>query len=312
MAYINEVFNISRGTRLTKKDQIPGTIPFITAGSINDGFKQKISNEGLTLYENVITIDMFGFVKYRNYKFYCDDNIIVLSPKNTFKDVEMVYFALCLAYQTEGKYDYGRQCRLKNIEGLTVPDADEIPSWVYDMKMLTFDDIVEPKDKINKIELPPTSQWRTFKYPEIFEMTRGKGGSATAAKNNPGNNPYVGASDDNNGVTQYTSLDTTEPANRITVANNGSVGAAFYQAKPFLASSDVTVLHLKDKELTASIAAFLITLIRQESEKVNYGRKWGISRMKESDIALPVLSDNTPNWDLIEQYINSLPYSKYI
>lgn len=311
MAYINEVFNISRGTRLTKKDQKPGDIPFITAGSINDGFKQKISNEGLTLYHNVITIDMFGFVKYRNYYFYCDDNIIVLSPKDELTDMEMVYFALCLAHQTEGKYDYGRQCRLKNIEGFTVPSKEEIPEWVYDMKMLTFDDIADAKN-VEEIKLPPISKWHKFKYPEIFEMTRGKGGSATTAKNNPGQNPYVGASDDNNGVTQYTSLDTTEPANRITVANNGSVGAAFYQSRPFLASSDVTVLKVKNKELTPALAVFLITLIRQEGEKVNYGRKWGITRMKESDISLPILENGSPDWDLMEAYINSLPYSKYI
>lgn len=311
MAYINEVFNISRGTRLTKKDQKPGDIPFITAGSINDGFKQKISNEGLTLYHNVITIDMFGFVKYRNYHFYCDDNIIVLSPKGELTDMEMVYFALCLAHQTGGKYDYGRQCRLKNIEGFTIPSKEEIPEWVYDMEMLTFDDIADAKN-MEEIKLPPISKWHKFKYPEIFEMTRGKGGSATAAKNNPGQNPYVGASDDNNGVTQYTSLDTTEPANRITVANNGSVGAAFYQSRPFLASSDVTVLKVKNKELTPALAVFLITLIRQEGEKVNYGRKWGITRMKESDILLPILEDGSPDWDLMESYINSLPYSKYI
>lgn len=311
MAYINEVFNISRGTRLTKKDQKPGDIPFITAGSINDGFKQKISNEGLTLYHNVITIDMFGFVKYRNYYFYCDDNIIVLSPKDELTNMEMVYFALCLAHQTEGKYDYGRQCRLKNIEGFTIPNKEEIPEWVYDMEMLTFDDIADAKN-VEEIKLPPISKWHKFKYPEIFEMTRGKGGSATTAKNNPGQNPYVGASDDNNGVTQYTSLDTTEPANRITVANNGSVGAAFYQSRPFLASSDVTVLKVKNKELTPALAVFLITLIRQEGEKVNYGRKWGITRMKESDILLPILEDGSPDWDLMESYINSLPYSKHI
>lgn len=311
MVNIQKVFNISRGTRLVKRDQTPGDIPFITAGTINDGFKQKISNEGLVLYSNAITIDMFGFVKYRNYKFYCDDNIIVLSPKTAFSDLEMTYFALCLSYQTAGKYDYGRQCRLKNIEGFTIPEVQDIPSWVYDIEMPTFNYISKIKNE-NEIKLPPIKEWQVFKYSDIFEMSRGKGGSASAAKDNPGTNFYIGASDDNNGVTQYTSLETTEPANRITVANNGSVGAAFYQAYPFLASSDVTVLKIKDKDLTPAIAAFLITLIRQESEKVNYGRKWGITRMKESNILLPVLSDKTPDWDLIENYINSLPYSNYI
>jgi hypothetical protein len=312
MQNIYEVFTIARGTRLTKKDQKVGNIPFTTAGIKNDGLKQKISNEGLTAYKNCITIDMFGFVKYRNYTFFCDDNIITLTPKLDYSDNEMVYFALCLARQTKGKYDYGRQCRLKNITDYVVPSPDEIPTWVYEMEIPTFDDISEAKNTEGAIELPPTDQWLGFKYEDIFNMTRGQGGTATEAKKNPGTNYYVGASDENNGITQYTSLDTTEPANRITVANNGSVGAAFYQSTPFLASSDVTVLSIKERELTPAIAMFLITLIRQEAAKINYGRKWGISRMKESIIYLPATENGQPNWQLMEDYINSLPYSKYL
>lgn len=174
-----------------------------------------------------------------------------------------------------------------------------------------FEIISEPKNK-TVVELPFINQWKGFKYDDIFDMVRGQGGTATEAKKNPGTNYYVGASDENNGITQYTSLNTTEPANRITVANNGSVGAAFYQPAPFLASSDVTVLSIKERELTPAVAMFLITLIRQEAAKINYGRKWGISRMKESIIYLPVTENGTPNWQLMEDYINSLPYSKYL
>lgn len=311
MINIYDAFTISRGTRVTKRDQKVGTIPFITAGSKDDGFKQKISNDGLTLYENCITIDMFGFVKYRNYSFFCDDNIIVLKPRERYSDMEMVYFSLYLTQQTKNRYDYGRQCRLKNIETLEIPSPDEIPSWVYEMEIPTFDDISEAKSE-EKVELPPVNEWKSFKYSEIFNMTRGQGGTATEAKKNPGANYYVGASDENNGITQYTSLKTTEPANRITVANNGSVGAAFYQTAPFLASADVTVLDIKERELTPAIAMFLITLIRQEAAKINYGRKWGISRMKESIIYLPAAENGQPNWQLMESYINALPYSKYL
>lgn len=312
MDNIYTVFNIARGTRLTKRDQVAGDIPFITAGSIRDGFKQKITNTaGLTLHQNSITIDMFGFVKYRNYAFYCDDNIIVLTPKNPIHENVLIYMSLFLQQQTAGQYDYGRQCRLKNIGNFEVPSLNEIPEWVYAITMPTFNDIAESKTQ-DKAELPPVNQWKDFKYPDIFILKRGAGGKASDADKNPGSHPYIGASDQNNGITKCTSLDTTEPANSITVANNGSVGAAFYQAKPYLASSDITVLTLKNYNLTPAIAMFLITLIRQEGEKVNYGRKWGISRMKESVISLPVTEQGEPDWDLMERYINSLPYSKYL
>ena len=64
----------------------------------------------------------------------------------------------------------------------------------------------------------------------------------------------------------------------------------------FLTLSDVTVLSIKERELTPAIAMFLIILIKQEEVKINYGRKWGISRMKESVIYLPATEDGRPNW----------------
>ena len=162
---------------------------------------------------------------------------------------------------------------------------------------------------MNEVTLPPVSEWKQFKYTDLFEMTRGRGGKASDAKQNPGKNPYIGASAENNGVTFWTSLNPTEAEGAITVSNNGSVGSAFYQNKPFLASSDVSVLRLKEKPLNEQIGLFIVTVIEQEKAKYNYGRKWGLSRMKESFISLPVTSEGQPDYDLMERYINSLPFS---
>ena len=57
---LNDIFNITRGVRLTKANQQPGNIPLVTAGNINDGIKGKINNGLSALYSHVITIDMFG------------------------------------------------------------------------------------------------------------------------------------------------------------------------------------------------------------------------------------------------------------
>ena len=46
-----------------------------------------------------------------------------------------------------------------------------------------------------------------------------------------------------------------------------------------------------------------------EKYRFNYGRKWGIDRMKKSLIKLPVDSDGKPDWQFMEDYIKSLPYS---
>jgi len=64
--------------------------------------------------------------------------------------------------------------------------------------------------------------------------------------------------------------------------------------------------------MSKHVALFMCSLIKKERYRYNYGRKWGIERMKKTDIRLPINSNNTPDFDLMERYIKSLPYSSQI
>lgn len=57
------------------------------------------------------------------------------------------------------------------------------------------------------------------------------------------------------------------------------------------------------------IGLFLTTLIKLEKYRYGYGRKWGIARMKVSKIKLPTTPQGNPDWQFMENYIKSLPYS---
>jgi hypothetical protein len=222
----------------------------------------------------------------------------------------MIFYSLCVR-NYKSLFVYGRQVTPERLGELEIPAPSEIPSWVYEMDIPTFDDIAEAKSQ-DIVELPHINEWHSFKYPEIFNLIKGKGPSATEAKHEPGDIPYIGASAMNNGITIYSNHKPEHKGNCITIATDGSVGEAFYQPKDFNATSNIAVVTIKDKKLTPALAMFLITIIRQEQEKFNYGRKWGLNRMKESTISLPVTSNGEPDWDLMERYINSLPYSKYL
>ena len=100
--------------------------------------------------------------------------------------------------------------------------------------------------------------------------------------------------------------------NCITVSNNGSIGFAFYQEKEFTCSHDVNPLYLKGYTLNKHIAMFLCTLIELEQYRWAYGRKWRPKRMPTSLIKLPVKANGTPDWEFMENYIKSLPYSANI
>jgi len=92
----------------------------------------------------------------------------------------------------------------------------------------------------------------------------------------------------------------------ITVNRNGSVGEAYYQEVPFCSTEDVHVFTPKFP-LSREAAFFLITLIRREKYRYNYGRKWGIERMKASTMLLPTTVDGFPDTAAMEKVVSSCP-----
>ena len=61
------------------------------------------------------------------------------------------------------------------------------------------------------------------------------------------------------------------------------------------------------------IAFFLIAVLRMEKFRYDYGRKWTVDKqMKDTQIKLPVDAHGNPDYDFMERYIKSLPYSANI
>ncbi len=228
---ISQLFNIHYGSKdyHSKKwlENKSGNIPLISSKASDRGVYGYFDIE--PNYCHILTIPSTGSIGHALYhKYPCcvDDNTLVLEPLIDMSERQLIFYSLVLR-QYANRFMYGRQITPKRLGELEIISLEEIPAWIEKIEIPNFNDIAESKNNAT-VKLPPLNLWKDFKYNDIFEMSRGRGGSATDAKKNPGKNYYIGASNENNGITQYTSLDTTEPANCITVANNGSVGAAFY------------------------------------------------------------------------------------
>ena len=158
-----------------------------------------------------------------------------------------------------------------------------------------------------------TNEWKGFrmggKDSILFTIT--KGSRLTKADQRDGRINYVGASAFNNGITNHIGNDDELcEAGTISVCYNGSIGEAFYQDEPYWATDDVNVLKPKFK-LTPYIAIFIATVIKNESIKYAFNNKWTKELMEQSEIVLPAKADGTPDFDFMEHYIKSLPYSKF-
>ena len=215
-----------------------------------------------------------------------------------------------------------------------LPVDDDLSNTVADYLTFEFNMIAHGRDYLfprkKKLlpltESPPplnSKRWAEFLISDIFRIEKGfynKKPTSSGA----GTIPFLGATENNNGVTEFYTYDEIANAskigygknetidrklfegNAIAVTNNGSVGHAFYQPSQFTCSHDINPLYLKNYPLNESIAMFLIACIEKQSVCFAYARKWRPIRMVKSKFFLPVTEDGLPDFEYMENYVRAI------
>lgn len=95
----------------------------------------------------------------------------------------------------------------------------------------------------------------------------------------------------------------------------GSAGYALYQGDDFIGMSGKTTCGY-NKHLNKYNGLFLATILSKERPKYSFGRSWTGSRLLDTIVKLPAILNSdgsySPDWQFMEDYIKSLPYSKNI
>lgn len=316
---ISSLFDMNYGINLELinltqcRSRDKGAIPFVSRTENNNGVSAFVEEE-INLEPNcanTLSVACGGSVLatfYQPVPYYSGRDVYILSPKKEMSIIEMLFYAECIS-ANKYKYNYGRQAN-KTLGDVLVPES--IPDKLYEKLSLYYQRLlsnisIDPQNKI-KVTLD-TSAWKPFVLGEIFDIKKGK--RLIQDDFTPGKTPFIGAIDSNNGYRDFIDKEAIHQGNTITVNYNGSVGEAFYQPKPFWASDDVNVLYPKFR-FNEYIGLFIVTIIRQDKYRFNYGRKWEMERMKESTILLPSVNNDPAkplDVDFMEKYIKSLPYS---
>lgn len=189
-----------------------------------------------------------------------------------------------LAGKRVGRFRYsafGREAN-RTLRSLLVPALDSIPGFVKGQRGGVLESALDSGLGTASAVATDVTSWRAFTYESLFDIKKGK--RLTKDDMAPGGTAFIGATDSNNGVTARIANEPLHPAGTITVSYNGSVGEAFFQTEPFWASDDVNVFYPRF-ELSREVALFLVTLIRLEKFRYNYGRKWGLETMKNQPCA---------------------------
>ena len=150
--------------------------------------------------------------------------------------------------------------------------------------------------------------WGYFKISEVFDIfQQGKANQGMLVEGN--DCFYVGAKKDDNGVMFHCAYDAEliQKGNCIIFICNGegSVGYANYMDTDFIGTKDIVAGY--NKYLNEYNGIFIATVLCQERPKYSFGRKWK-THLKNTIIRLPKTSNETPDWQYMEEYIKSLRY----
>ena len=157
-----------------------------------------------------------------------------------------------------------------------------------------------------KVKVIKSRKWKYFKYNEVF-LTFIRGKRLTESGREKGNTLYFSASDSLNGWTDSIS-------NPLFIEKNAIIyttfGDAYYIEGEFTASDEITIL--KHPSLNKYNALFITTIMQKNKYKYSFGRKAFQNKFIGDTIALPITKQGNPDWQYMEDYIKSLPYSSSI
>ncbi len=159
--------------------------------------------------------------------------------------------------------------------------------------------------------------WRYFYLSDLFQKIEPTRGTTTNELVEGGDIPYIAAKKSINGLEMMCSESGNEQF--ISKGNGivfiqlgaGSAGYTTYQEDDFIGMSGKTSCGYSDK-INKYNALFLVTILDRERPKYSFGRSWTGERLVSTKIKLPTDKKGGPDWQFMEDYIKSLPYSANI
>lgn len=309
MIKLSDVFDIWYGVNLEVVNcRITDEgIPFVSCQSANNGIVCKVEriDNLIPNPKNTLSIAGNGSVLstfYHQEEYYSGRDVYVAKPKQPLCDMEMLYYCFVIE-KNKFRYNYGRKAN-KTLRDILVPSPKEIPQRYKDRVVVcnfASKPLLAQPQSLNIT----TNTWKWFTVGEILNCQTTPHCIQQATNN--GEIPFVSRSAVNNGVSSY--VDATDlvvnAGNCITIGAEGVI--AFYQNKNFV--SGVKIYSIRHKRLNQYIAMFIITILDREAYRYNYGNARILSKLQREKIKLPATLSGNPDWDFMERYIKSLPYS---
>lgn len=347
---LSKIFEIKKGKRLTKENQIDGDIPFIGATSKNNGITSYIGQNAI--HEgNTISLSYNGSVGeafYQAQPFWASDDVNVLYPINFVLTENIAMFFCAILRHEKQMWSYARKWNMEKMKTTFIKlpidsegnpnyafmekymnslhsSIDNIPdyflnegyekaSWYIDnIEQDIFEQKYAGKFKVNKIKLQDR-KWKEFSLNSLTtSINNGKSYNASdlvAAADGTEYVSYVTRTDNNNGISMYVQAEEYEGLEKANAITIGDTTATIF----FQDHDFITGPHIivvRADWLNVYTANFIITLLNQEKYRYPvFGRAYTKDLIADTTLSLPIDNEGNPDYKFMEDYIKSLPFSK--
>ena len=306
------LFRAHKGRRLTSGDRREGRTPFVGGSRMNNSVTDFADTPALfpggwlTLIYN--GDGGTGHARYQPAPFSASDDVIALEPlSENATEPAMLLLASMLTQQCVPKFGFGYKLTLSRLgrQKIMVPMAKDVGGepnvdWTG-LTRLGEQLIKEAKERIRStktsllaVSTPvPELTYAPMLITEVFTTMRAAGGWFDLSKANMTGNkavPYVARSGAKNGIGALLPHQGFEPPNAGNAITIGvSTSTVFYQAMPFYTSKEIQVL--RHPKLSVYNGPILVTLLRKQMGKFQWGNGASLERLRATRIMVPVTVD---------------------
>lgn len=336
--YVGDLFSVKRPAARNKDDYQEGAVPFVASGSVNNGVMkccQPFEDEMLDAGGCITVSPVDGSAFYQPYPFLgrggAGSSVLMLY-RNGINLYIGQFIARMVSNTCSGKYNYGHMGNKDSIKRerimLPVTDAGEpdyqfMEDYIREMmaaKRKQYRDYVENRLELLKLaeanggggysDVLKFRRWSVFFLEDLFTVLPGK--RLTNVDKTDGDRPFIGATDNNNGITGFVdNRNSSLDRNVLGVNYNGAPCIGFYHPYECIFTDDVKRLHLKKHEDNPYILLFMKAVILQQRTKYNYGYKFNESRMLRQLLSVPVTNAGQPDYDFMESFGRKMMANKY-
>lgn len=335
---LSDLFDIDAGVYHYNEEYEEGKTPYISASNTNNGIAQKIDLPP-DFKGNCITTGKIGCTAfYQRNDFCATSDVNVFRAKNFVLNEKIGLFIVSVINMSENyKWSYGRQCRVGDSKEIIIKlpvKLDKKQEPIID-KSLTFsskgfipdfDFMIEYISSLNHKQIKTNNSnkncllgdlrnWQEFELGKLFDkiykakaFVKSELEIVTSPK--PGFVNFITRTEENNGCDCYIKFDDDyglEKGNAIIIGD--TTATCFYQEDDFFAGDHIVVC--RANWINKYTALFIKSILGKERYRYSYGRAFKMELIKSTKIKLPS-KNHEPDWELMENYIKSLPYADRI